>query len=78
MPCVRVCRSWRHITKELVDVPELSGKLTFPISVKQVALCTSACSTFEFLEVDYKRVYLCSVFGSLISLGKWFFLSLGI
>ncbi|KAG5238335.1 tubby F-box protein [Salix suchowensis] len=28
-------RSWRHITKELVDVPELSGKLTFPISVKQ-------------------------------------------
>ncbi|KAJ6688987.1 hypothetical protein OIU85_005410 [Salix viminalis] len=33
--CAGVCRSWRHITKELVDVPELSGKLTFPISVKQ-------------------------------------------
>ncbi|KAJ6435825.1 hypothetical protein OIU84_000952 [Salix udensis] len=35
MACAGVCRSWRHITKELVDVPELSGKLTFPISVKQ-------------------------------------------
>lgn len=34
--CAGVCRSWRHITKDLVKVPELSGKLTFPISVKQV------------------------------------------
>uniref|UniRef100_A0A6N2N3N4 Tubby-like F-box protein n=1 Tax=Salix viminalis TaxID=40686 RepID=A0A6N2N3N4_SALVM len=33
--CAGVCRSWRHITKDLVKVPELSGKLTFPISVKQ-------------------------------------------
>ncbi|XP_061987285.1 tubby-like F-box protein 3 isoform X1 [Populus nigra] len=33
--CAGVCRSWRDITKELVKVPELSGKLTFPISVKQ-------------------------------------------
>ncbi|EXC03128.1 hypothetical protein L484_008460 [Morus notabilis] len=30
-----VCRSWRLITKEIVKVPELSGRLTFPISVKQ-------------------------------------------
>ncbi|KAL5782381.1 hypothetical protein ACOSP7_007410 [Xanthoceras sorbifolium] len=30
-----VCRSWREITKEIVKVPELSGYLTFPISVKQ-------------------------------------------
>ena len=38
--CAGVCRSWRHITKDLVKVPELSGKITFPISVKQVAfLC---------------------------------------
>ncbi|KAB1214058.1 Tubby-like F-box protein 6 [Morella rubra] len=33
--CAGVCRSWREITKEIVKVPELSGKLTFPISVKQ-------------------------------------------
>ncbi|XP_065863560.1 tubby-like F-box protein 6 isoform X1 [Euphorbia lathyris] len=33
--CAGVCRTWRYITKDLVKVPELSGKLTFPISVKQ-------------------------------------------
>lgn len=33
--CAGVCRTWRHITKELVKAPELSGKLSFPISLKQ-------------------------------------------
>ncbi|XP_060197851.1 tubby-like F-box protein 3 isoform X1 [Lycium barbarum] len=33
--CAGVCRSWRDIMKELVKTPEVSGKLTFPISVKQ-------------------------------------------
>ncbi|KAK9933683.1 hypothetical protein M0R45_020864 [Rubus argutus] len=33
--CAGVCRSWRLLTKEIVKAPELSGKLTFPISVKQ-------------------------------------------
>ncbi|XWS08650.1 hypothetical protein CRYUN_Cryun40dG0019800 [Craigia yunnanensis] len=33
--CAGVCRSWRLIIKEIVKVPEFSGKLTFPISVKQ-------------------------------------------
>ncbi|MQM19245.1 hypothetical protein Taro_052246 [Colocasia esculenta] len=33
--CAGVCRSWREITKEIVKNPELSGKLTFPISLKQ-------------------------------------------
>lgn len=34
--CAGVCRSWREITKEIVKTPELSSKLTFPISLKQV------------------------------------------
>lgn len=34
--CAGVCRSWRSIMKEIVKTPEVSGKLTFPISVKQV------------------------------------------
>lgn len=34
--CAGVCRSWRLIMKEVVRLPELSGILTFPISVKQV------------------------------------------
>lgn len=34
--CAGVCRSWRGIMKEVVKSPEVSGKLTFPISLKQV------------------------------------------
>ncbi|KAF6176634.1 hypothetical protein GIB67_034496 [Kingdonia uniflora] len=33
--CAGVCRSWREIAKEIVKTPEVSGKLTFPISLKQ-------------------------------------------
>lgn len=33
--CAGVCRSWRDIMKDIVKTPEVSGKLTFPISVKQ-------------------------------------------
>ncbi|XP_012698382.1 tubby-like F-box protein 6 isoform X2 [Setaria italica] len=33
--CAGVCRTWRGIMKEAVCVPEVSGKLTFPISLKQ-------------------------------------------
>ncbi|OWM78036.1 tubby-like F-box protein 3 [Punica granatum] len=33
--CAGVCRSWRQIMKEIVKTPEISAKLTFPISLKQ-------------------------------------------
>ncbi|MBA0553653.1 hypothetical protein Golob_012816 [Gossypium lobatum] len=33
--CVGVCRNWRKIMKEIVKTPEISGNLTFPISLKQ-------------------------------------------
>ncbi|XP_057532075.1 tubby-like F-box protein 8 [Amaranthus tricolor] len=33
--CAAVCRSWRDMCKEIVRCPELSGKLTFPVSLKQ-------------------------------------------
>uniref|UniRef100_A0A1D1YQB1 Tubby-like F-box protein 3 n=2 Tax=Anthurium amnicola TaxID=1678845 RepID=A0A1D1YQB1_9ARAE len=33
--CAGVCRNWRAITKEIVKTPVVSGKLTFPISLKQ-------------------------------------------
>ncbi|XP_068634497.1 tubby-like F-box protein 6 [Aristolochia californica] len=33
--CAAVCRSWRHMCKEIVGIPEISAKLTFPISLKQ-------------------------------------------
>lgn len=33
--CAAVCRSWRDMCKEMVKCPELSGKITFPIALKQ-------------------------------------------
>eukprot|EP00249_Psilotum_nudum_P016726 c25963_g1_i1 orf=135-1355(+) len=33
--CAAVCKTWRAITKETVKTPEQSGKLTFPVSLKQ-------------------------------------------
>ncbi|EYU17436.1 hypothetical protein ABFS82_03G087800 [Erythranthe guttata] len=33
--CAAVCRSWREMCKDIVRCPEFSGKLTFPISLKQ-------------------------------------------
>ncbi|XP_043719209.1 tubby-like F-box protein 8 [Telopea speciosissima] len=33
--CAAVCRSWREMCKEIVKSPEFSGKLTFPVSLKQ-------------------------------------------
>ncbi|KAK6922696.1 Tubby, C-terminal [Dillenia turbinata] len=33
--CALVCKSWREITKEIVQTPEQCGRLTFPISLKQ-------------------------------------------
>lgn len=35
--CAAVCRLWRDITKEVVKSPEQCGRITFPISLKQVA-----------------------------------------
>ncbi|KAG6602185.1 Tubby-like F-box protein 8 [Cucurbita argyrosperma subsp. argyrosperma] len=33
--CAAVCRSWRDVCKEIVKSPEFSGKITFPIALKQ-------------------------------------------
>ncbi|KAH9329316.1 hypothetical protein KI387_001424 [Taxus chinensis] len=33
--CAGVCRSWRLLAKEIVKTPQLCGKLTFPLSLKQ-------------------------------------------
>jgi len=34
--CSSVCRSWREITNEVVRTLEQCGRITFPISLKQV------------------------------------------
>ena len=34
--CAAVCKSWREMCKEIVNSPEFCGKITFPVSLKQV------------------------------------------
>jgi len=34
--CASVCKSWRSATLEIVKTPQQCGRITFPISVKQV------------------------------------------
>lgn len=61
--CAGVCRSWRDIMKEIVKTLEVSGKVTFPISVKQVCVF-GASSLFFFLWSDVEFVchsHLCGV-----------------
>lgn len=41
--CAAVCRSWRSMCKEIVRSPEICGKLTFPVSLKQVVSLTLHC-----------------------------------
>jgi hypothetical protein len=33
--CAAVCKSWREMCKEIVRNPEFTGKITFPVSLKQ-------------------------------------------
>lgn len=52
--CALVCRSWREITKEIVKTPEQSGRLTFPISLKQVILFISRSHCWSwFIHLTY-------------------------
>lgn len=44
--CAGVCRSWREILKEVVQTPEVCGRITFPIAVKQVC---SLCQPSPFI-----------------------------
>jgi tubby-related protein 1 len=52
--CSGVCRSWRAITKEIVKTPQLSGKLTFPISLRQVK--------FRHIKFNFKKFGVLDLF----------------
>lgn len=53
--CAGVCRSWREIMKEIVRNLEESGKVTYPISVKQV--CVSVLHVL-FLRHVFNFIYV--------------------
>lgn len=44
--CACVCKNWREIAKDLVKVPEQSGRITFPISLKQPGPRNSAMQCY--------------------------------
>ncbi|CAL9199358.1 unnamed protein product [Musa hybrid cultivar] len=45
LACAAVCHSWRDITKEVVKPPQQCGRITFPISLKQVAFFSPSSSS---------------------------------
>lgn len=53
--CASVCKSWREVTKEIVKTPEECGRLTFPISLKQVDSLICSIIILFFLPITKKR-----------------------
>ena len=51
--CAAVCQSWRSMCKEIVKSPEFCGKLTFPVSLKQVGLSLSLSLSLLFLSSSF-------------------------
>jgi hypothetical protein len=47
--CASVCRAWREMCKEIVRSPEFSGKITFPVSLKQVRFVHAFVHTLSCL-----------------------------
>lgn len=56
--CASVCRSWRVITKEIVKTPEQCGRLTFPISLKQVMLFSCYSALFFLVKFAFCHPHL--------------------
>ncbi|CAH8354915.1 unnamed protein product [Eruca vesicaria subsp. sativa] len=56
--CAGVCRNWREIVKEIVKVPELSSKLTFPISLKQPGPRGSLVQCYIIRNRSYQTYHL--------------------
>uniref|UniRef100_A0A0A9DCK3 Tubby-like F-box protein n=1 Tax=Arundo donax TaxID=35708 RepID=A0A0A9DCK3_ARUDO len=57
--CAGVCRSWRGVVKEIVRTPEASGKLTFPISLKQPGPRDAPIKCFIRRNQTTQSYYLC-------------------
>lgn len=57
--CASVCKSWRDITKEIVKPLEECGRLTFPISLKQVTLVHSFIFLFHIQYSLCVVTYVC-------------------
>ncbi|XP_010530245.1 PREDICTED: tubby-like F-box protein 8 [Tarenaya hassleriana] len=71
--CAAVCRSWRDMCKEIVKSPEFSGKITFPVSLKQPGARDGTIQCFikrDKSNLTY-HLYLCLSPALLVENGKF-------
>ncbi|KAG6466976.1 tubby-like F-box protein 8 [Zingiber officinale] len=71
--CAAVCKSWREMCKEVVRSPEFSGKLTFPVSLKQPGARDGVIQCFikRNKSKSTYHLYLCLSPGVLVENGKF-------
>ncbi|KAG7030995.1 Tubby-like F-box protein 14 [Cucurbita argyrosperma subsp. argyrosperma] len=71
--CAAVCRSWRVMCMEIVKGPEICGKLTFPVSLKQPGPRDTSVQCFikrDKSSLTY-HLYLCLSPALLVENGKF-------
>ncbi|KAI3442641.1 Tubby-like F-box protein [Psidium guajava] len=71
--CAAVCTSWRAMCKEIVRCPEISGKITFPVSLKQPGPRDGSIQCFikrDKSNLTY-RLFLCLSPALLVENGKF-------
>lgn len=71
--CAAVCRSWREMCQEIAQRPEFSGKLTFPISLKQPGFRDGTIQCFirrDKSKLTY-QLFLCLSPALLVENGKF-------
>ncbi|KAJ8641595.1 hypothetical protein MRB53_018289 [Persea americana] len=71
--CAGVCKAWREMCKEIVRGPELCGKLTFPVSLKQPGPRDGTIQCFikrDKSKLTY-QLYLCLSPALLVENGKF-------
>lgn len=59
--CASVCRSWRAMCQEIVLGPEICGKLTFPVSLKQVRFALYCFANLMLFKVVRLLMKMCLV-----------------
>ncbi|KAJ0615283.1 putative transcription factor TUBBY family [Helianthus annuus] len=62
--CAAVCRSWREMCKEIVDSTESSGKITFPVALKQPGPRDTTIQCFIKRDTSNSTYYLYLCLGS--------------
>jgi len=71
--CASVCRTWREMCREIVKNPEFSGKITFPVSLKQPGPRdgTIQCFIKRDKSTQIYYLYLCLSSTVLVENGKF-------